>query len=86
MTPPSDSAFMNAITPTGDDGVVPIDSVIAWFDNVKKVNKIKQRTMAVIPAIERPLVTGESQRVERHVIRVISLCTLCDLCSFGCCI
>ena len=56
-----ENVFLDAITTHSDSDAVPIDAVIAWFDNVKKVPRLKQRTMAVVPAIERPLVAGKPQ-------------------------
>ncbi len=56
-----ENVFLDAITTHSDSDAVPIDAVIAWFDNVKKVPRLKQRTMAVVPAIERPLVAGEKK-------------------------
>ncbi len=53
-----DNVFLDAITTHSDSDAVPIDAVIAWFDTVKKVPRLRQRTMAVVPAVERPLVAG----------------------------
>lgn len=35
-----------------------VDKLIAWFDVVKKVSRVKQRTMLVVPSVERPVVAG----------------------------
>ena len=59
---PGENVYLNSIAASGDEASVPIDAVISWFDSVKKVNKIKARTMAVIPSIERPLVAGNVTR------------------------
>ncbi len=56
-----ENVYLDAVAVTSDSDGVPIDAVIAWFDSVRKVPRLKQRTMAVVPAVERPFVAGASR-------------------------